>query len=279
MKFLFDSTKNLVTWRGTVQDVANCIAEGIKGANKTTVASFNDYVIDESGAHNEWAGGSLETALTIPSLDTFLKAKQDLVKSGILRGIKPESTFKAKRRRVLSEHDGDWSFERRWDLKPFSSTHREQAPVPHIEILADFSISGMHSSKNVDEYGAYVWSIAQILEDMGVSTTIGIQNNTDWQGDGHSLITVIAKQSGTYISPQALAQVFRSCYYRRAIFGMMAEARASANKTCGPNFGRPTQYQDSCSYNDGVLHFKIGCAKNPVQTIEAFKQIFGGTKS
>ncbi len=270
--FTWDNKAHTLLYRGTTLDVANVIKD-TKPLNDNCRRIYAHTV--SNGDSDKWAGGDMDDALSMPDLAPFLNAKADLIRSGKLRKLKLASSLVNKRSRTLSEHDGDWSIERQWDLKPFSSTKRLKVPTPHVRIVADFCLSGGINSSDIDAYGAFVWSIAQILEDNGTSVSIELRNIAEHYGFVTDL-TIVLKQSGTYISPQALAQGFRSVYYRRAIFALEIKGASLFNQPIDSGLGTPRRHGQDCEYANGTLSFKIGASNNPDQCMTIFNKIFKG---
>ncbi len=173
-----------------------------------------------------FSGGSYKDFINLPDMEPFLKAKQKILDSKLDQKINNAVGYKPKRKRTNDEYDGDWNYDRRWDVKPYNRAFKMPVPNRFVSIDADFSINAGTSAEAIHNYGAIVWAIAQILEELGINIEIKITNKCQRQfGETtHNCIyggnsEFIVKRSDEYMSPQALASVFRSVFYRIGIFG------------------------------------------------------------
>lgn len=274
-KFTVDQDRRIVTFTGHHTEVT----ELLKNPVLTQLHNKREFInqsSDDTPDLIEFNGGTYQNALIYPDIQPFLKAKSKLTESGLLNRLQSIQSPIPKRRRVLSEHDGDWNFDRQWDISPFNSTARLPVSQPFVAIRADFSINSGYKSYQINEYGALCWAVSQILEERGINTTIdvvkhvsNITSNMPWQVRD----TISVKTSREYVSPQALANVFRSNYYRRAILGLTIQAADLVNQKVSYGLGQSNPPNSVADYQNGVLTLSIGALTQPTALIDALTKI------
>ncbi len=200
----------------------------------------------------------------------FLAARQKFAQSGL--GKKLQSRLEGnvpRRKRGTSEHDGDWSLDRHWEIRPFYLAERQPTPVKSVTIVADFSVSAAGSAESIDKYGAMVWSIADFIEEFGVQTNIvyslagqgsgygkfeGKETATDYQ------IRIAVKRAGEYMAPNLLAAVCKTRFFRRTGFSWIASsADLGGVKVCS-SLGSPKYFENRIQFKDGELFITADAA-------------------
>jgi len=213
--------------------------------------SFTGGSLDEL---KDWLGGDID-------LEPYTKALDKLDKNGLVSRLKTKGALsKPRRKRSRSEHEGDFDLDRMWDLKPYQKCVRIPQRVKTIKVYANFSCSGMSSSEDLMRYGSLVWGIVQIIENAGIQVEVyyrevGIGVDSGESVDVLSLIQV--KKPGEYLSPQALAAVFTSNFYRRLGFAIQSLAVALDDKKCSSSMGRAKPAKQSIVFKDGALHLDV----------------------
>lgn len=140
-------------------------------------------------------------------------------------------TLAGKRRtRYLSEYDGEYDFDRQYDLAPFSATRIENAGcIRVIDIDVEFSFNWRVSADSIAEYGALAWAIVDLVERAGIQANLRLAIPVTCDGPviekdaPHSKPTNIVqyielKKAGEYIETMTLARCFTSFFFRRCIF-------------------------------------------------------------
>lgn len=158
----------------------------------------------------------------------FLRQREKLAKlrTKLQEEIRPVGRV---RRRCLSEHDGEWSMERQWEITPFNATRRETGGyLPTLAVDIDFSFSAGVDSDKIAEFGAFCWAVIDSLETAGITTELAVQNTGhlssygmkgDLEGTNNGLLTnVSVKAAGEYIDTMTLARCFTPGFLRRGIF-------------------------------------------------------------
>jgi hypothetical protein len=197
------------------------------------------------------------------SMDRFNAARAKLAKNGLLQKLQTRvAEVVPKRKRFNSEHDGEWSYDRRWEITPFQATCKAAAPAPVIEINCDFSISCHATASAIDAYGALVWAISDILENAGLRTRI-IQHEAGTRvraSDGYgskgleSLIELELKSPEQYVAPSLLAAAFQSNFFRRPIFSLITACAELGDAAVAYGLGSCVQRSPAVKFADGVLY-------------------------
>jgi hypothetical protein len=212
-----------------------------------------------SSSRDSFAGGSMAKLRRSLSGDIemapFESARQKLANSDLMNKLRARLGQAApKRRRINSEYDGEWDFDRRWESTPFAATTRPPAIVRVITIEAEFAMSGGADSEMIDRYGATVWALCSLIESYGIQARIvwrNSANNTSTDAIATD-VRIEIKKPGEYLPPSFLAATFQSLFYRRMGFAMIVAACDLAGKTCGGGLGSPI-HRPAVEFLDGVL--------------------------
>lgn len=224
----------------------------------------------------EWTGGSfqgLHDALSGKiDMRPFQKARAELEKTGILAKLQSHlADVSPKRKRRMSEHDGEWNFDRRWDMEAFSSTTRTLAPAQAIEFVANFAISSGTSSQAIDKYGAMVWALSDLIESAGIRTGITYRvalNSIDSGETVGTELRVRIKRPEEYLAPSMVAACFRSNFYRRLAFSFMCMGAESFGLGRCSGLGRPIQEPDPIRFEDGKIIMSPDAPQVSAETIQ-----------
>lgn len=210
-----------------------------------------------------FSGGTTKDFQSAPDMNPFLKAKEKILASQLDRKINDAIGYKPKRKRTNDEYDGDWSYDRQWDMKPFNRAFKLPIPNRFVTIDVDYSISARTDATAINEYGATVWAIVQILEDLGINVEVQISTKgrnmfytTASQRKAVSnYSTFEIKKSTEYISPQALASVFRSVFYRIGMFATWIIEGDKHGLQADVGLGQPEPMEfNHVKYDKGVLY-------------------------
>jgi len=181
-----------------------------------------------------------------------------LKKSGLISKLKTKGALgKPRRKRKMSEHDGEWDFDRKWELKPYQGTIRKKQLRKSIKIYANFSCSGSSGAREITEYGALIWAITKIIEDSGIQVEVYYQeraNRVDVNLSVSTNVLMRLKKAGEYISPQALAASFTANHYRRLGFALQTIAVAACgNRVTSRGMGCAPKGTKPISFSEGIL--------------------------
>lgn len=240
--------------------------------NERNRSFFSD---GDDGHYGGFQGGSVR------SLNADLAGKKDITPhirkmremeaSGLLRRIRTVvGQAYPKRRRVFSEHDGDWDHDRQWDVMPFQATSRPPQVGRTLTLDCDMCVNGGTDSKDLDAYGVLVWAISNIIESAGICTRIVYTEFTKGStGSGsNSDIQIVIKQTSEYIAPPLLAAVFQTNFFRRVGFSLLALAADAMGETVTPGMGRAATKKRTLEYGDGVLQLHPDLAEKSPENLE-----------
>lgn len=148
-----------------------------------------------------------------PDMTVFNKIK------GSLKLDKVAADFTVlKRKRCQSEIDGEFNFDRKWDLAPFDSTKKLPMPVKSVVVNCCFAAHSGIDFDQITAWGALCYGLIKILEDNGFSCEVNIiKENRNSGGNGHLTSIYKVKSCGEYISEQNLAKYFHGSFYRRCL--------------------------------------------------------------
>lgn len=238
---LRDNTQVLI---GRISDALSML-NSTSGVNRGIVARCRDN--DDS----DFRGGSMEALTSSLSgkvdLSRHKAALAQFEKSGIGQKIKAQTDANRARRKVrLSDEDGNFEYTRRFDDKIFVQSYKALQVQKIVEIDCNFSISYKAKSHEIDKFGAFVWSICNLIESAGFVVKINFVNkgrglfvNKKWNHE----ISLVVKEPGQYLSPSVLAAVFSSNFFRRAGFAALAGLGNALNEEVNKNLGYPERSQ------------------------------------
>lgn len=132
---------------------------------------------------------------------------------------------KMKKRRALSDCDGEFNPDRRDTDTPYENIVRRRMPDKTLLIDAHYAVEGKSSASDILKYAATIWSIAGIAESNGVMCEI-VRHN--WArrvtpcGQYESKQTIEIKKTHEYMSPALLALALHPAMYR--LVGWMTRA-------------------------------------------------------
>jgi hypothetical protein len=211
----------------------------------------------------------------------FHEAKTKFSEGGLYSKLKTKmQAVRPRRARCNSEHDGEWSMDRQWELKPFSTTTRVLSPGRVIDIDAAFCVSAFSESKDLNTYGAMAWALCNLVE------TFGVQTGVTWSIAGHDIqssyrgtsvdyaIKIRVKKPGQYLPANSLAALFQSNFFRRIGFGLIVAAGEAAGAKVAHGLGCATSF-DAVQFSDGTLKIapnSIHAYDNQIET-EVLKAI------
>lgn len=203
-------------------------------------------------------------------MEPFKRAYEELMESDILRKLMAETALmKPRRRRRMSEHDGEWDYDKRWELKPFQKCYRERSGTKRITLLALFTIRGHTSASTITKYGAFIWALAKIIEDAGVLVEVVYRQSATGTGGGTRIKSdIVVKRTDEYVPPQILAACFTPNFYRRLGFGMRVLTVPYKNEsTC--YVGGSVESNGHIKFKNGVLEVQFGGQNKSFDVIEA----------
>lgn len=198
--------------------------------------------------------------------DRFQRACEELERTGIKQALEQGQGFKKRRKRVMSEHDGDYDMEKRWDATPFTTTTLAKKEFPVVELIFPIVNSGGTDHNSISRFGARCLALADLLEKAGYRVAITAENWCETGNPAESFRQAMGKLAGKeepYIAGYCTRYVIRSAndygdiqsmalfgsaeFYRRAVFSLdynachyihAMDGPSRAKKVCG-GYGAP----------------------------------------
>ena len=202
----------------------------------------------------------------------FEKERLRFRQSGLLEKLQTRMLAShPKRKRRMSEHDGEWDYSRRWEVTPFSNTTRVANPGKMVNIECDFSISCMASAEEINRFGAMAWALSDIIEASGIVTTITLRfSGGAWDRDSRDYnFSVCVKKAGQYMAPSLLAASFQSAFLRRVMFASIVAMGEEQGVSCSTGLGYPKpQSKRPIEFKDGALWITANVHKATTEEME-----------
>jgi hypothetical protein len=242
---------------------------------------FERYTTNNDKLHSSFAGGTWDDVTSLKNMDSFKKTLAEFQKNKLEEKVKARIDFSPKRKRSLSEHDGDWDFDKQWDIKPFSNSQKEMLPINVVDINVDMSISANMDAEAINKYGALVWSVIQIIESIGIQANIYVINEcTGISNKSDDRIQLCIKKAGEYISPISLATCFQSVFFRRAIFTGIVFAAEHYNEEVYGSLGSPkvAKTDKYILFEKGSIFTRPGGSFSAKEVEESVLQMLGKGK-
>lgn len=182
------------------------------------------HVHDSSPSREDFCGGTYKTlseALLDRKIDiSGVEASREKLKP-LTQALQTGTALLNKRRRVLSEYDGDWDFDRKWDASPFCATTKQTTPVKSVQIVAEVCASCFVSAKDIDEYASFIVCLIEKIEATGITCGVTLLlPNKDVADVGRIDFDLFVeiKKPGQYLTTQDLKAFFSTNWFRRIGF-------------------------------------------------------------
>jgi len=203
------------------------------------------------------------------------EARAIIERGELARKIKLLGIATPKRAMRLSDCEGDFDWSQRFSDKPYLESYRTTKSMPALTIEAFFNFTSAVSSSDIDQYGAFVWALNDLIEAQGIRTRILYVNTStgSYSGTRSNAIQrteIELKRADQYILPAQLAAFFKANFFRRVGFAIKAINADLSDATCEYSFGRSVQ-QDAVRYNNGTLSLSGDASKGA--TAEVLKSL------
>lgn len=203
----------------------------------------------------------------------FKAQKEKLARSGLQEKLQTKiANVVPRRRRAMSEHDGEWDFGRRWDLKPFAATQKALSSGRIVDVICHFAVNCKAKAHDINSYGAMAWAISDLIETCGVATRIVCSysvRGVDSEKQVNSQIEIEIKKAGQYIAPNMVAAAFQANFFRRAVFGLLTLSCDLQNQGVSYGLGWPNEDFPRLKYSDGKLEMSTHVTYAGTEELEA----------
>lgn len=205
---------------------------------------YNNSLFD---TQNEWRGGSREELFKpkddLSAYENYLKKLTDNKTISKVAAKFYEST---RVRRTRSAHDGEWDYDKRYEVEPFMRREKRKVNLRVIKLNAAVCFSAFVSAQQINEYGAFIAAITSIIERSGALVEIVISNagvNVIYDSEIKRQYTeILLKRPDEYLPIQSVLRAFSSNFFRRIIFGTMIMSAEFIGKDITGGYGSPHTY-------------------------------------
>lgn len=163
------------------------------------------------------------TGETTKLQQAFQRAREELAASGLKESLQASATgMQRKRKRKLSDIEGQYDYLRRYDAFPFVTHVIENREAPNtVELCFPMTMNGGASQKELNEFCARCLALAEIIEGAGYRVRIvGESWNTvgSNQGTRTELTHIVLREEDEYGDVQSLATYASAEFFRRIMF-------------------------------------------------------------
>lgn len=227
---------------------------------------FSRHVFSNSQEDIKFKGGKYEDLFNDRSISQYEEFKKQLRNNEFFRKIQEKLAKQNKRRRVFSDKDGDFDYDRRFDIAPYSSVVKQKVNKRLVDFNIHTGFSWQVNESTINKYAAVVCVLNDIFNTFGVATNIynikqtnGITESSGFFGNPpHLKAKIKIKDSNNYSTTQTILKNIDSIFYRRALFGLTILAADYANKNVFESLGTPERYEKNFEFKHGEIHIYSG---------------------
>jgi len=195
---------------------------------------------------DSWCGGSLEQLekdmAGFKDLTAQKKAMAELSSSGFVSALDlAVEDVVPRRKRLFDDTEGDWMMDRKWEIKPFARTNKQNSASHVLHVDAMFSANCNTEAKAMNAYGAVIWAVVNIIEARGICVELNcVHQGQRLFGDSNECqdIRTLVKSAGTYLAPNLMAAVFQTNFMRRMAFAEHCIVADAFGKSVDSNLGK-----------------------------------------
>lgn len=247
MKFLFSYNDKKTEFKSDYGQLFNYFKNTPKeeiissfDKNKSSIrnACLND--------HPDFKGGYFQDIFKDVIIDT--KSQLD---------AKPTSGLINKRKRFLSEHDGDYVHDRRYDINFMESARREKIQGSNlIKINACASFSARIKSGQINEYAKEICELVNYFEAQGRSVELNMTYKMNRIFSGAPFITaqITIKQPDKYLSKADIYRAFSSVFFRHVGFSVITTLAEINNRDVDRSLGVPVVQEGKIEITDNEIN-------------------------
>lgn len=185
--------------------------------------------------------------------------------------VKPVQNFVNKRKRFLSEHDGDYVHERRFDINFMESARREKVLGNNlIKIKAASGFFASTSFESINDYAREICELVNYFEAQGRSVELNLNyvKSGLWSYSGGQVeIDITVKRPDQYISKSDIYRAFSALFHRTIGFGIFSMCAELAKKQVCSGMGSSVVEENRITVKDDeiIIH---GLTKNLVDKVK-----------
>lgn len=196
--------------------------------------------------HHDFKGGYFQDIFK----DVIIDTKKEL-------DVKPTQNLVNKRKRFLSEHDGDYVHDRRFDINFMESARREKAQGSNlIKINACASFSVRIKYRQINEYAKEICELVNYFEAQGRSVELNMtykMNRIFYNAPFISAFITI-KQPDKYLSKSDIYRAFSSVFFRHIGFSVITTLAEINGKEVDSGLGVPVVQEGKIEITDNEIN-------------------------
>lgn len=228
--------------------------------------NFKKHIFSNEPEDIEFKGGRYEELFSDRSINEYEKIKKELKNNEFFKKIQEKLIKQNKRRRVFTDKDGDFDYDRRFDITPFSSVIKQKVNKRVVDFNIHTGFSCAVDEKIINKYAAIVCVLNDIFNTFGVSTNIyniKTTNNITKYGmfvgnPPNITVKIKIKDSNTYSTTQTILKNIDSIFYRRAMFSLTILGADYVDKEVSIGLGNPKIYEKNFEFKSGEIHIYSG---------------------
>lgn len=181
--------------------------------------------------------------------DVVIDTKQEL-------DAKPQQNFVNKRKRYLSEHDGDYVHERRHDINFMESARREKVQGNNlIKINACANFSAGVSASTINAYAKEICEVVNYFESIGRSVELNLTYRLKNSFYNAPLIKtfITVKRPDKYLSKADIYRAFSSMFFRYIGFCTIVLGAEINGKSVTESLGCPDTEDNRITITDDSI--------------------------
>lgn len=197
---------------------------------------------------NGFKGGSFEDIFNEKDLSKLDKYNADHFKS-----FTAALTDFSSKRRVRSEYDGDWDYDKRYDISPFNKRADGKTKKRSIKIYGEVSFSGGTGSSTIDNYGAFIVSLVNYFERNGINVDLYLTQTGTGAGTTKQFVdrhVTHIKPAGAYLAKGEMLKVFSAVFFRRIGFSQIVESCDHMGTEVDHGLGSPFTFNKKYHYDE-----------------------------
>lgn len=262
MKFLFSHNDKKTEFKADYGQLFNYFKNTPK---EEIIASFDkphnrnlaaDKCLNDD--ENSWKGGPYQDLFK----DVIVDTKKHL-------DAKSQQGFVNKRKRFLSEHDGDYVHDRRYDINFMESARREKVQGSNlIKINAVGGFRANVDQKDINEFAKQVCEVVNYFEATGKNVELNLFYKKEQSYYGAPVITtfITVKQSDKYLSKSDIYRAFSSMFFRYIGLCTTVAVSELCGKECSTGVGSSV-FGDRIEVTDSEITIH-GMTKNLMERIK-----------
>lgn len=240
----------------------------------------------KTDSDNTWRGGAYSDLIApITDFSKFSEFTKKLSANKIWQKVATKFDQQMVRRRVRSEHDGEFDLDKKWDAQPFQNRAKKatSARIVKMNISGDFS-SGVGPDV-INDYGSFVVAIITMLERNGVQAEVtACYDGENFLSNGAKSffrMRLKVKRADEYLPLNQLLKVFSTVWYRRAVFSLIVASAENLGKNVCDSLGNPWRRGGKCwdIINNEIFIYSVPSFEDQHHILEKLIEVVGEVKT